>query len=178
MRGCADKLELGVVLLEIVVHHLVLVILGVDLAGLNGDGGNGDGSLAGSRAEGGGHDKVVLLVVIIRRVGVVDLILGAGLLLVDLGDVLGPLDTAVLLLGGAVGTADGLVEPALLLTLGIGKLEHQVVEEVSVSDKQAEVVIGLGSLAGQLAAGLVSQVVGLCDGHVLLEGALAERVGW
>jgi hypothetical protein len=71
------------------------------------------------------------------------------------------------------GATDGLIEPTLLLSLGIGKLDHEGVEQVSVSDKQAEVVIRLSCFAGQLCPGLVGQVVGLCDGHVLLQGSLS-----
>jgi hypothetical protein len=170
VRVGADELELRVVLLEIVLGHVLVVLVVV------GGGSSLDG--LGSRAERGvDHDDIVLIVVRVgvgARVRVVVVLLGNGL------DAVGPLDVAVGSLdrGGGLGAgdADGLVEPALLLLLGLGELEHQGVEEVGMSDEKAEVVVGLSGLAGELGAGLVGEVVGLGDGHLLSEAGRAERL--
>ena len=65
-------------------------------------------------------------------------------------------------------SAYNVVEPPLLLLLGIGQIEHQRVEHVGVAHQEAEVVIGSGSLLGELAAGAVGEEVGLSNAHLLL----------
>lgn len=159
MRWCSDKLELGVVLLEVILLHVV-VELDVADSGAHGLGGK-RGSV--------GHLNVLILrvvVVRVRRVGVVIILV----LLLD--NLIGPLDSSFLL---GVGSSDGLVEPAFLFALSVGKLKHQRVEKIGVADEKAEVVIGLGSLSRELSPSLVGEVVSLCDRHVLLECGLSER---
>lgn len=75
------------------------------------------------------------------------------------------------------GIADGVVEPLLLFALGIGQVEHQRVEQVGVADEQTQVMVGAGSLLGELAAGGVGQVVGLSDAHFLFGLIWSTGVG-
>lgn len=70
---------------------------------------------------------------------------------------------------GCLGVAvDGLVEPALLLLLSVGEVEHQAVEKVGMADEQAEVVVPADSFLGEFAAGSVGKVVSLGQRHLLL----------
>ena len=110
------------------------------------------------------RNLVCLLELVIRvRVAV-------GILIVFLDgffDGVGPLDVSGFF-GSFACSLDGLVEPALLLPLGISEIEHQAVEKVGVADKKAEIVVSPGSLLGELAAGGVGEVVSLCEAHLLL----------
>ena len=70
---------------------------------------------------------------------------------------------------GCLGVAlDALVEPVLLFFLSMCKVEHQAVEQVGMANQEAEIMIGLGSLLGELAAGSVGDVVSLGESHLLL----------
>lgn len=143
---------------------VILIILHIFVIKLHG----GDGGDLRSAAKGNGLSVLNILIV---GLGIaVRLRLGLLILLEHFfGNGLGPLD--MLGLVGCLGcTADGAVEPALLLPLGICQIQHQAVEEVGVPDQQAEVMVGPGSLLGELAAGGVGEVVGLRDAHLLLLG--------
>jgi len=59
------------------------------------------------------------------------------------------------------------VEPHLLFPLGFGEVEHQGVEEVGVSDEEAQVVIWAASLRRELGPSLVGEEVCLCNRHLL-----------
>jgi hypothetical protein len=55
-----------------------------------------------------------------------------------------------------------------LLAFGILEFDHEAVEEVGVSDKQAEVVVSPAGFLAQLAASRGGDVVGLSKRHLLL----------
>lgn len=147
-----------IVLVVLIVLHILIVQLH-----------RGDGGGLWSAAKRNGLSVVNILIV---RVRVAIRALGVGflILLQDLfGNGLGPLNVLGLL-GCLVGTADGVVEPAFLFPLGIRQIEHQAIEEIGVTDQNAEVMVRPGSLLGELATGGVSEVVGLRDAHLLLLG--------
>jgi len=152
------------VLLIIVVDVLVLVVLLlVALVGVGRYPPEGDSV---------GHlDVLVLIVAAVRvRVGNVALgILCPPVVLGLLDDAVGPLDVSVFGRGGGGlrGAADRLVEPHLLFPLGFGEVEHQGVEEVGVSDEEAQVVIWAASLRRELGPSLVGEEVCLCNRHLL-----------
>lgn len=78
--------------------------------------------------------------------------------------------------GGLCSSADSLVEPAFLFTLCVGEIEHQGVEEVGVTDQEAEIVVCPVSFTSELLPGGMGEIVCLSDAHFLMLTATNEGI--